>query len=173
MNGTDSKRFAEILTGMAELYGQSLTQPAIRIYWQAMQDWTLADFEQAASHLAKTAKYFPRPADFNALRKRAGTLTSGEAWAKVLDYCRGAYRDGAGLDSGGPIDQAAHALGGYRSIAMHDTDALHFLERRFAEHYGAVGEADETRRSVPALARGNGLTAIASGMPSGLVEGAQ
>jgi len=146
---TDAKRFAEIVTALSELYGQTITQPAVKLYWQAMQDWPLEDFERAAAHLAKTSRFFPRPADFHALRKQATTLTAGEAWAKVIDHCRlGTYRDGSGIDNGGPIDTATRTVGGYRAIAMHDTSKIHFLQHTFSENYCAGTEATEAAAAL-------------------------
>ena len=42
-------------------------------------------------------------------------------------------------------------LGGYTAIAMCDEDKLHYLERRFVEHYEAKQDADEVREALPSL----------------------
>lgn len=142
MKPTDKTEFVKIVTGMAELYGREISAAAYEVYWNAMQDWPIEQFRRAADHLCKTSQFFPKPADFNALRKPLVRVSPGEAWTKVLDHCRfGTYRDGSGIDDGGPIDRAVAALGGYRAVAMHDASWLHTVERRFAEHLGTAEDA--------------------------------
>lgn len=150
MKREDYKRFCEIVGGFAELKGKQLSAPAIDLYWRAMQGWTLAEFQVASEHLLRTAQFMPTPAEFEALKK-AGKFTAAEAWDAVLEHCKGAYRNGAGIDNGGPVDMAARGLGGYRAIAMHDSEKLHFLQRQFAERFEELDDVMEIRHAVPQL----------------------
>jgi hypothetical protein len=144
----DRRKFIEVVLGFAELKGKKLSTPALELYWRAMQDWCIEDFQSAAAVLLKTAKYMPTPSDFEALRKAAVRMTAGEAWLTVLELTRTAqYRSGHG--SGDElIDRCAHMLGGYAAIAMTDVDKLHFLERRFCEHFEAKQGADDARQAL-------------------------
>lgn len=151
MTPDDYDPFLEVLAGFAELKGRALSPPAIKLWWRAMQHWELADFRAAAEHLLRSCEFMPTPKDFEDVR-RAGAPTAGEAWAAVLEHVKGAYRTGAGLDSGGPIDAAVEALGGYKAIAFYDVAFLGVLERRFAEHYADRIGAEEIRVAVPQLA---------------------
>jgi hypothetical protein len=162
MQQSDFARFRAVMTGMGELYQRELSGPLLDAYWLALRDWSLADFEGAAAHLMATATFMPRPAEFNALRK-AGRPTAGEVWPKVVEFVRrGYYRW-----EGGPVSRnnavpipelpdlaraAVQALGGFHVIAMHDESKLHFLERRFAEHYDAMRDAEDVRAAVPQIA---------------------
>jgi hypothetical protein len=145
----DYDAFAEIVTGLAEIKSKELSEAGLKLYWRAMQDWSIEDFNSAAEHLLKTHQFFPSPADFNALRK-ANEPTAAEAWARVLQHCNGAYRDGAGIDSGGPIDTAVAGLGGYKTIAHYDLDYLGVLQRQFVDRYGEQSDVSETRDALPA-----------------------
>ena len=116
-----------------------------------MRTWSLDDFRAAAEQLLRTCEFMPVPADFERLR-RAGKATAGEAWVAVLEHCTGPYRYGEGIDNGGPIDQAVAVLGGYRAVAMHNSNFLHALERRFAEHYTCGVEVAAVRAAVPQIA---------------------
>jgi len=147
----DRQQFLEIVLGFAELKGKKLSAPALELYWRAMRDWSLAEFRDAAEQLLRTCEFMPVPADFERLRK-AGQATPGEAWAEVLEHCTGPYRCGTGIDDGGPIDQAVAALGGYRAIAMHNSEFLHVFERRFAEHYKSGIDVASVREAVPHIA---------------------
>ena len=148
MQRSDFPRFRELMAGMAKLYERELDAPVLDAYWLALADWSLEEFERAAAHLMATSAFMPRPAHFTALRK-AETPTAGEAWARVLEHVKGAYRDGSGIDRGGPIDQAARGLGGYRVIAFYDTAYLGALERRFAEYYATANDITEQRSVLP------------------------
>lgn len=136
------------MAAMAELYGRELSGPLLDAYWLSLRDWPLEDFERAAAHLMATEQHMPRPAAFTALRKHTG-LTAGDAWTQVLDHCRfGTYRDGSGLDDGGPIDRAVGSIGGYQAIAMHSTEWMHQIEKRFAERLGEQEQASDSRAAL-------------------------
>jgi hypothetical protein len=143
MRKDDRQKFAEIVVGFAELKGKQLSAPAIELFWNAMQSWSIEEFTAAANHLVATCEFMPTPKDFFDLRK-ASRPTAGEAWARVLEHCRrGDYRRGEGISPA--IDKAARALGGYRAIAMLPVEQLQFLERRFASHYGEIADVEEAR----------------------------
>ena len=148
MKSQDRKAFVEVVLGFAELKGKQLTAPALELYWRSLQHWELDDFKGAAEHLLRTCEFMPLPKDFEDLRK-AGRPTAGEAWAEIRAIARHSY-------TGEPNDpiaaRALRALGGMRAIAMCDSDKVHFLERRFVEHYEAMSDADDVRESVPAIA---------------------
>ena len=154
MTPQDREPFAKILLGFAELKGRKLSAPAVELFWQAMQGWTIAEFSAAAQELLRRCEFFPTPYDFEQLRK-AGRPTSGEAFATAVAYVRhGAYRNGPHADE--TIERAVAALGGWRVIAISDEDGLRYLERRFAEHYEAIGDAQATRERLPELTNSSG-----------------
>lgn len=148
MRADDFSRFRAVLAGMAKLYERELDAPLLDAYWLALRDWSLEAFEQAAAHLMSTGKFMPRPADFNALR-RAGRMTPGEAWAVALRHARGAYRAGPTVPE---VERAVEAIGGWRSIAHANVDALQFIERRFADAFAELETVTETREALPAIA---------------------
>ena len=128
--------------------GKDLTTEALDMFWAAMSSWTIEDFRAAANHLAANCEFMPNPYHFNQLRK-AAKPTAGEAWAKVLDAVRhSTYANG--IDP--LIDRAVRAIGGYRAVGMTTDDGLPFMERRFAEHFETIEDAESTRESVPQIA---------------------
>lgn len=145
MQAQDRRAFLEVVIGFAELKGKQLSGPALELYWNSMQDWTIEDFRAAANTLVRTCQFMPTPKEFNDLR-RSALPTKGEAWAMVLSHLHGGYRDGGLIPA---IDRAIRALGGYRNLAMMPIDQLHWQEKRFAEHYEDMAEAEERRE--PAL----------------------
>jgi hypothetical protein len=143
----DRQKFLEIVVGFAELKGKQLSAPALELFWNAMQPWSIEDFTAAANQLIRTCGFMPTPKDFEDLRK-AGRMTAGEAWALVRD----AARCGGECPDDPDIYAAVRALGGIRTIGMMHTDQMPFLERRFAEHYEAISERQDVRESVPQIA---------------------
>jgi hypothetical protein len=155
MNAGDRVKFLEVVIGFAELKGKQLSAQALELYWRALQHWDLQDFMDAAAALIRTSTYMPLPKDFEDLRK-AGRPTSGEAWARAVDNC-GSCHSALGYTNGGScgdpfVDRVVRAIGGYKAIAMCDSDKLHFLERRFAEHFETMRDAEDVRADVPQIA---------------------
>lgn len=150
MNVADRKKFLEVVVGFAELKGKQLSAPALELYWRALSHWPLEDFLAAAEQLVRTCEFMPTPKDFEDLRK-ADRPTSGEAWIHALSTAH-RWREGYSISSGDEfVDRVVRAIGGYRTIAMCDTEKTHFLERRFSEHFEEMQEANDTREAVPQL----------------------
>ena len=138
--------------GFAELKGKSLSAPALELYWNAMQAWSLEDFQAAANQLIRTCEWMPTPKHFEDLRK-AGRDTPGEVFADIrrwLKYTPNGYT--LQPDTPRAIESAIRAMGGANAYAMCDEAKLPFLERRFCEHYEQITEADDTREAVPEIA---------------------
>jgi hypothetical protein len=147
MQQTDFQRFNALMNGMAKLYERELDGAMLDAYWLALRDWELADFQAAAGQLMRTSKFMPRPADFEELR-RAARPTAGEAWAEA----RACFRSGA-RGTGDPLtDRVVQMLGGYKAMGYTASDQMPFIERRFAEHYTALQDAEEIRAAVPQIA---------------------
>jgi len=154
MIASDRQKFIEIVLGFAELKGKQLSAPALELYWRAMQGWSIEEFQEAAEELLRTCEFMPMPKDFEDLRK-AGRETAGEAFASVRRYlCWGL--NGYTLDAHCPplIAKAVRAIGGPNVIAMCDEEKLHFLERRFCEHYETMQDSQDARDAVPMLTLG-------------------
>lgn len=150
MQPTDATAFRNTLTGMFRLYGQDPDALVLDAYWLALADWPLAEFQAGARHLMQTAKFMPRPADFAELRK-AGRPTAGEAWAEALER----VRHGRYPSEDTHLERVVRALGGWRSLGMTTTEGLPFIERRFAEHFEAMQDANDVREAVPQIAAPN------------------
>lgn len=169
MNAGDRKKFLDVVVGFAELKGKQLSAPALELYWRSLQHWSLEDFLAAAEQLVRTSEFMPSPKNFEDLRK-ASRPTSGEAWILACETARDWRELRQNVSSGDPfVDRVARAVGGYRAIAMHDSDKLHFLEKRFAEHFETMQEAGDTRDALPDLMIG--ITGPPSNGPRRLLGG--
>jgi hypothetical protein len=158
MTDAEKPKFVAVLTELALLKpGAKLTSEAHRAWWNALREkWTMEEFRVAAAHLRDAMEFMPNPFHFEQLRKKTA-ITAGEAWNLARKACGSAIQSGHvthnGTSGNERIDRAVRAIGGFGVIAMCDTDKLHFLERRFAEHYEAISDADVARRVLPQIAR--------------------
>lgn len=155
MKPADREPFLEIVVGFAEIRGKTLSAPALELYWNAMQSWSLNDFQEAANQLIRTCEWMPTPKHFEDLRK-AGRHTPGEAWLTARQHIRWGLH-GYTLDPRCPalVAKAVHVIGGPNVIGMCDEDKLTFLERRFTEHFETMQESEDTRELVPQIVYGH------------------
>lgn len=151
MQPSDKPQFLKVLNGLAAIKKTQLVPEALDLWWGCMADWTIEDFKAGAIEVLKRTDFMPTPKDFEDLRS-AGRMTAGEAWDYAVGHAgSSAYRQGP---MGNPmIDQCVRMLGGYSAIAMCDEDKLHYLERRFVEHFETLDDAQSVRESVPQIAR--------------------
>lgn len=166
MISSEKTEFTKQLLGLASVKpGKELTKAGIDIWWNAMNHWSLEDFKTAAALLARTVEFMPSPFHFEQLRK-AGRPTSGEGWARALQWARtGGHRGGPFVDDtlrpDAMTDRTVAAIGGYEAIAMSPSEKTHFLERAFAEHFESIQDAADTRAAVPQIAtEGTNVTSI-------------
>lgn len=151
MQPHDKAEFLQILNGLAAIKPNAkLTREGLKVWWLAMESWTIEEFRAAAGKLASLIEFMPSPYHFDQLKK-AARPTAGEAFARAVGHAASSgYRYGPLGDE--LVDRAVRALGGYVVIAMCDEDKLPFLERRFSEHYEAIQDAVEVRQDLPAIA---------------------
>lgn len=84
MIGSDKKKFLEIITSCSSVYRQEVDTSAIRIFWQLLEPYAIADVEKAfVSHL-RISKFFPTPAEIIAyLDVKFKRLNADEAWGMI------------------------------------------------------------------------------------------
>lgn len=140
----DKQAFGKVLNGLAAIKGKELTQEAVILWWNSMQSWSIEDFKAAASHLVGSCQFMPTPYDFEQLRK-AGEMTSGEAWRVVLA--------GAELDPNSREYRAAQIVGGQYAIRHANVEReLPFIAKRFREAYEELSDVDAVRVALPSIA---------------------
>jgi hypothetical protein len=149
MRNDDRPQFLKVMNGISAIKKSPLTVEALDMWWMCMVEWTIEDFQMAAVEVLKRTDYMPSPKDFADLR-RAARPTAGEAWDRALGWAAsGGYRDGQSGDA--LTDHCVRLMGGYRVIAMCDESKLHFMERKFCEHYESRQDADDIREALPHL----------------------
>lgn len=166
----EKSSFVAALTELAAMKpGAKISERQHAVWWRTFSasTWTLEEFRQACAHFVTGIEFMPNPYHFDQLRKSMRTAP-GEAWAFVLDFVRKGYHRAHERVSSAPkmdvpcvapsIAKAVAAIGGFEAVAMSNRDQIPFLERRFAEHFEDLREADDLRESVPQIAAASAST---------------
>jgi hypothetical protein len=145
MQASDREQFVSVLLGLAAIKpGHKLTPEAFEIWWNAMsRDWSLDEFRQAASHLARSVEFMPSPYHFEKLRLAANDCTADAAWEQIITghgYCD----DPVGA-------RALHSLGGWKVVGFAETSRLPWLKERFREAYENFADSAQAMESLPAI----------------------
>lgn len=156
MQPHDRQPFLEVVIGFAELKGKQLSAPALELFWNAMQGWTIGEFRAAASQLIRTCEFMPTPKDFEDLRRIATTETAAEAW-----FTMGTSDD--------PLATRAMRIATQGRYVGHiPMDELQWVQKRFIEVYQELQEVEEVRKALPQIS-GPGRAAL-TGAVSGLLR---
>lgn len=138
MRPNDRKAFLEVVLGFAELKGRQLSAPALELYWNSMQDWSIEDFRSAANTLIKSCEYMPTPKEFNDLRK-ALKPSGATAW-----FTKGTSPD--------PLANKAMQIAAQGRYVGHiPIDELQWVQKRFIEVYEELLDKDEAQVALPHL----------------------
>ncbi len=148
MDNNDRPEFVQVLNGLAAIRRVDLTKEAYELWWQSMKDWPLDDFKDAAGYLLLNCQFMPTPYDFEQLRKK-DEPSAHEAWANAMQHAEGPWRQGVLGDV--LTDQVVAMVGGYRLLALTNTDKVGFLERRFIDSYKDFQDTNGVREALPNL----------------------
>lgn len=162
MKRDDFRRFGLALSACAELYGKTVSEGAMSLWWQVLERFDIDSVERAFRECVESpdsGQFMPRPADI--VRRLEGTSADRSliAWGKVLDAMQrvGAYTTVVFDD--GAIHAAISDMGGWPAICRGNVDQLQFTQKRFCDLHRAyaarpdaaypaqlLGEHDMTNR---------------------------
>lgn len=132
MQNSDRKRFANGLLACAEMYGKSLSDALVELYWQGLADVEIAAIEQAIGrHMSNpdTGQFMPKLADIR--RMLTGTTQDAalQAWAKV--------------------DNAIRRVGTYQTVVFDDP----IIHRVITDMSGWIKFGEKTEDEWPFVAK--------------------
>ena len=86
MTQDDFEKFEDLLSGVGEIYGKTLSEFALTLWWGALKDYDLTAIRNALSRYVvnpDNGQFMPKPADV--VRMIGGTSTDSAmiAWTKV------------------------------------------------------------------------------------------
>lgn len=155
MQAEDKNAFAEMLMAGCAVYDRKPMEAlAVKLYWNLLSKFSLAEVQTALGRHMETSKFFPKPSELIELIDGGEDEQSMLAWSKVMEAVRnnGHYRVPQFDDTA--IGRAISAIGGWRTFCMIEIDQLAFTERRFREAYRIYarrGEMDGKLLDVAAL----------------------
>lgn len=140
MKREDFRRFSMALSACAELYGKTVSEGAMSLWWQVLERFEIDSVERAfrqAVESPDSGQFMPRPADL--VRRLEGTQADRSliAWGKVLDAMQrvGAYQSVVFDD--GAIHAAITDMGGWPAVCRGNVDELQFAQKRFTDLHRA------------------------------------
>lgn len=149
MDSRDKKEFLKILTGLAELFDKKISDALFGIYWQALEDLSLGDFNRAANSLALTAKFFPKPAEFREQILPAMSAQAAIAYKKLEDAfsSAGVYRTVVFDDP--VIHAVVENLGGWMHYCNLPEVEVKWYRKEFEKHYANFAPLIAAKRLKP------------------------
>lgn len=143
MQPSDRPEFARLLTDVMAYYGKDTSPFMLDLWWQACQNFNLAQVQKALSVHAMDAErgvYAPKVADIVRVLQGTTTDKAALAWGKVLSAIGavGAYQDVAFDDAA--IHAAITDCGGWMKVCRTDLDELSYLQHRFCQSHKAYTE---------------------------------
>lgn len=144
----DKIRFAQVMAALGEVFDSGRETSALKteIYFKALEKFSIEGIEQACSMLigSRTTASFPKPAEIIACMKPKNIesqIDKLEAWGMVMS---GLEMDRVPNDY--LIQQAIRRVGGWDYLKGKTYDDLHWIEKRFIEHYEQIEGKDDHER---------------------------
>lgn len=140
MRTEDKTRFAELVTAIAEIYGKSMSQAGLKLWWSALERFSYEQVEAAMTRHSQDAdrgQWMPKPADI--VRQIEGTPDDAamEAWGKVDQAVR---RIGYGphiVFDDPKIHKVLQEMGGFAQFGKATEEEMGYLRHAFTKRYAS------------------------------------
>lgn len=134
----DLSKFAAMIVGVGEVYGKSLTEAVIEIYWGVLKAFKFEEVKKAFYlHLENpdAGKYLPKPADIIMAIEGSPQNQALLAWTKTVSASQriGMYASVAFDDA--LIHAVIEDMGGWKRFGAIDDKQLPFVEKEFQDRY--------------------------------------
>lgn len=154
MHANDKKRFATLLSGIADYYGKELSNGVISLYWQGLLSYDIEAIEKALwdhTQNPDNGQFMPKIADITRAMQGRTQDQAAIAWSKVDQAVRrvGTYQDVAFDD---PIIHRVIAdMGGWIWFGNQVEDEWPFVARNFENRYRGYRVRGEVPDYQPVL----------------------
>lgn len=143
----DRQRFAEIIVGIAEVYGRDMSEAGLSVWWHALSRYSTDQVTGALNaHVqdAERGQFMPKPGDI--VRQIEGTPTdqAQAAWAKVEGALRGIGGGPSWVFDDPKIHRAIEQIGGVSALSNCPSERdLTFLREQFCKRYASPNNHGE------------------------------
>lgn len=132
MGPHDKRRFAELMTMVAEVYGKEITAQKLAFWFDLLGDCDVEAVERAARDHMRASKFMPTPAELIERMQPAVDQRALLAWAEVPRL----LRNSRAARSADPITERVVAdLGGWIQLGQKTPQELVWVEKEFAKRY--------------------------------------
>lgn len=137
MQRDDFEKFAHSLAIISDVYGKSMSEGAIMLWWKALESYEFNQVDRAMMMAIRDSRFLPKPADIIRLIEGSVEDRASIAWGKVLEAASGVggYQDVCFDDP--IIHSAIMDCGGWPAICQTETENLSYTQHRFTECYRA------------------------------------
>lgn len=148
MTRADAGAFAAELAGLAEVFGEQVSQVRAQLYFEALSTFTLDEVRAAVRGAIRGCRFFPKPAELIEMLQGSAEDQAEVAWGRFLHALthHGTYTS---VDFGDPILHAViqTQFGGWHETWKLTTDETRFAHIEFVKLYRAFRK---TGRGLPA-----------------------
>ena len=138
---SDKVSFAEIMVGYGEMYNKEITKSLMRVYFSALQAYSIQDIEQGfGKHSAdpKHGSFMPKPADI--IRQIEADKPSVESRAELAWMTIEKKMGSVGAYGSLKLDDlqalaAVKSLGSWKHLCHTEIDKLQWKRKEFIEAY--------------------------------------
>lgn len=154
MLNTDKKRFATLLSGIADYYGKELSPAIVGLYWEGLKQFDIEAVEKALwdhTQNPDSGQFVPKIADVvRGLQGRTQDQAS-MAWSKVDAAVRsvGPYQDVVFDDP--LIHRVVSEMGGWIQFGAKENKEWPFVANEFQNRYRGYRMRGETPEYPPVL----------------------
>lgn len=151
----EKKRFAALLTGLADYYKQEISRAVMALYWEGLKQFDFAAVEKACwAHTQNpdTGMWMPKIADIVKMVSGRTDDQAKIAWAKVDRAVRSVPGVGASVAFDDPIIHRVIAdMGGWSMFGTKTEDEWPFVAKEFETRYRGFRMRGEVPAYPPRL----------------------
>lgn len=133
----DKKKFMTMMAGLGEVFDKHISDTLKDIYWKLLEPFDDIECEQMFNDAIVNCKFWPKPVELLNFIKRGKLLDPHDAWAMLMT---GLERDQEPSDP--LVKEAIRRIGGWEWLTLQGYDDLHWLEKRFIDHFNVMVETD-------------------------------
>lgn len=149
MTKNDADKFTEILTGVAEVFGEPVSMPRFKAYFAALSDLSIEQVEEAATRLMNSCKFFPKPVEFREVLSGTSADQAEQAWRTFVELSRFESGYPSLQVTDGPLAFAIEHLGGWISATAKLNAASVEMAASYAKEFKASYKLGQWRNAEP------------------------
>jgi hypothetical protein len=140
MRDDEIKKFADLMSYLAEYYNRGFSELHTEFYWNALEKYTFDDVKAAVNkHIADpdTGQYPPKISDLVRYLEGGSKAKAMQAWSKVLRAMREIGRYSSVVFDDPCIHCVIDEMGGWISLCGVEVNELPFRAAEFEKRYAA------------------------------------